>query len=182
MRRAHSCWWLSKTGLLAHSELQTRLPTKDGVAAPLADPLLPPQEPGTPQVLQPSHLTLSWISQAQRGCPAEQGTDGQPGPCPEHGGAPAPTFTGGAAEHLGTEPGEERGAPGRFSAGQGKAPGCWGRGTLEASLRKLLSCLKRLFPYWHSGSTTQPVCWALGSVLEPSRSPLWGADPAPWLL
>lgn len=77
-----------------HSELQTRLPTKDGVAALLADPLLPPQEPGTAQVLQPSHLTLSWISQAQRGCPAENGTDGQPGPCPEHGGSPAPTFTG----------------------------------------------------------------------------------------
>lgn len=41
------------------------------------------------------------------------------------------------------------------------------------------SCSKRLFLYWHSGSNMWSTCWVLGSMLDPSRSPLCCTRPAP---
>lgn len=126
----------------------------------------------SPHTLQPSHLTLSWTSQAHGGCPPmKEDADGKPGPCSS---APAPTFVGRDAENLKDKPGD---ALGWLSLGQGKPTGCWGRDILGVSLRKLLSCLKRLFPYWHSGSTT----WSgsVGPTLEPSRRLLCCTGSAP---
>lgn len=135
MRRAHSCWWLSKTAQFTVSS-KPGCPQRMVWLHSWQTPCSLCRGWALPRSCSPHILTLSWISQAQGGCPAENGTDGQPGPCPEYEGSPAPTFTGRAAKHLETKPGEEQGAPGWFSAGQGKAPGCWGRGNLTASLRK----------------------------------------------
>lgn len=172
-RRACNRWRVLNIWLLVHSEASKQAAHNQCCASTLSYSTHASQY--TPQVLQPSHLTLSWTSQAQSCCLPTKDADRKPGPHSEEEGAPATTCAGRAAEHFKTEPCEECDTPGWLSLVQGKVPSCRGRDILEPSLRKAVSCPERLFLYWHSGSNTWSIWW----VLDPKRSPLCCTRPVP---